>query len=275
VPDSYLDEGDYNDDSENWYYGDKDGKLIANELKTINGKKYAFDAKGVMLDGFRFIQLASDNKTIVSIQKKDTDNKPDTANQLATGIDARDFKFDTLDGFKKHASSWEKQGYKLYYFGSGDDGSMKTGKQNVDIDGDNGSFLFNKSGSFKGSGKTGIDSKKYYQSGLLMAADKEDKYAVVKIQLDGSNVKHVTLLTTDEFISDVDVPSDVKDSKKYSEEFNVKAAVETKESVDHIQYRLVNASGSVQKSKTKVKDGSDRCYTVESDGKITKIYTEN
>ena len=275
VPDSYLDDGDYNDDSENWYYGDKDGKLIANELKTINGKKYAFDAKGVMLDGFRFIQLASDNKTILSIEKKDTGNKPDTANQIATGIDAKDFKFDTLDGFKKHASSWEKQGYKLYYFGSGDDGSMKTGKQSIAIDGDNGSFLFNKSGSFKGSGKTGIDSKKYYQSGLLMAADKEDKYAVVKIQLDGSNVKHVTLLTTDEFISDVEVPSVVKDSKKYSEEFDVKAAVETKESVDHIQYRLVNASGSVQKSKTKVKDGSDRCYTVESDGKITKIYTEN
>jgi glucan-binding YG repeat protein len=272
VPDSYLDDGDYNDDSENWYYGDKDGKLIANELKTINGKKYAFDEKGVMLDGFRFIQLASDNKTIVSIQKKDTGNKPET--KLVDGIDASDFKFDTLDGFKKHASSWEKSGYKLYYFGSGDDGSMKTGKQSIAIDGDNASFLFNKSGSFKGSGKTGIDSKKYYQSGMLMAAEKEDKYAVVKMNMKGTDVSYVTLLTTDEFINELAVTSKVTDSNKYSEDFDLKSAIATKKTKG-VEYRLVNASGSVQKSKTKVKDGNDRCYTVAADGTISRLYTEN
>ncbi|WP_277409236.1 cell wall-binding protein [Lacrimispora xylanisolvens] len=274
VPDSYLDDGDYSDDSENWYYGDKDGKLVASELKTINGKKYAFNEKGVMLDGFRFIKLDTDNKTIVSIQKKDTSNAPAAANQLVSGIDASDFKFDTIDGFKKHASSWEKEGYKLYYFGGGEDGSMKTGKQNIAIDGDNASFLFNKSGSFKGSGKTGIDNKKYYQSGMLMAADKEDKYAVVKINKSGDNVTHVTLLTTDEFIRALGVSSSVADTSKYSEDFNLTSKIAT-EKLANVEYRLVNTSGAVQKSKTKVKDGNDRCYTVGSDGTISRVYTEN
>ncbi len=271
VPDSYLDEGDYNDDSENWYYSDKDGKLTAGEMKTINGKKYAFNNSGVMLDGFRFIKLASDNKTIVSIKNKDTGDKPET--KL---VDDGDFKFDTTDGFKKHASSWEASGYKLYYFGSGDDGSMKINKQNVSIDGDTHSFLFNKSGSFKGAGKTGIDSKKYYQSGMLMAADKEDKYAVAKVSKSGSTINYVVLMTTDEFLKDMeenfDIVSNVTDNNKYSEEYTMTAEVNNSAT---IEYRLVNTSGTVQKSKSKAKDGNDRCYEVGSNGEIKRVFVEN
>ena len=213
MPDSYLSEDDYNDDSENWYYSDKDGKLVAGEMKTINGKKYAFNNSGVMLDGFRFIKLASDNKTISAIANKDTKDEP-----TVKLVSDSDYKFDTTDGFKKHASSWEASDYKLYYFGSGDDGSMKINKQNVDIDGDSHSFLFNKSGSFKGAGKTGIDNKKYYQSGMLMAADKDDKYAVVKVNKTGSNVNYVQIMTTDEFLKDMEdnfnVVSVVTDTNK-------------------------------------------------------------
>lgn len=266
VPDSYLNEGDYNDDSQNWYYSDKDGKLVAGEMKTINGKKYAFDANGVMIDGYRFIQLDSDNKTIIDAVKKDTDKTPSK-----TAVDDKNYKFDTTDGFKKHASSWEKSGYKLYYFGSDSDGSMKTNKQTIDIDGDSHSFLLNKSGSFKGAGKTGIDSKKYYQSGMLMAADKDDKYAVIKITKNGSSVDHIEILTTDEFLTALGVKSDVK-NPKYSEQFDVSGAVK---SVDGVEYKLVNTSGTVQTSKSKAKDGNDRCYEVANNGDIKTVFVEN
>jgi glucan-binding YG repeat protein len=270
VPGSYLDEGDFNDDSENWYYSDKDGKLVAGEIKTISGKKYAFDNSGVMVDGYRFIQLASDNKTIASIVKKDTSSEP--ANAL---VEDSDYKFDTTDGFKKHASSWENAGYKFYYFGSGDDGAMKTNKVTIDIDGDSHSFLLNKSGSYKGAGKTGVDNKKYYQSGMLMAADKDDKYAVVKATKAGSNYSHMELLTTDEFINEMlelGVVNNVTDSNKYSEEFNVSSAVTAN---TNVEYRLVNTAGTVQKGKSKAKDGNDRCYEVLANGNIKRVFTEN
>lgn len=55
VPDSYLSPDDYDDDENNWYYSDKDGKLVASEIKTINGKKYAFDSYGVMKSGLKAI----------------------------------------------------------------------------------------------------------------------------------------------------------------------------------------------------------------------------
>ena len=269
VPDSYLDEGDYNDDSENWYYSDKDGKLVTSELKTINGKKYAFNEVGAMQDGYLFLELGSDKKKIEHIVKKDTKDEPSEI----VGSTDDNYKFDTVDGFKKHAASWEKSGYNLYYFGSGDDGSMKINKQTVSIDGDNQTFLFNKSGSLKGSGKTGIDNKKYYQSGMLMAAEKDDKYAVAKVtktSATSSTIAYIELLTTDEFIEGV--PSVVTDEKKYSEEYDVTTKVSENPLVE---YRLVNTAGTVQKGKSKAKDGNDRCYEVLANGNIKRVFVEN
>ena len=267
VPDSYLNQDDYDDDSSNWYYSNKDGELTTSKLETINGKKYAFDEYGVMQDGLKFLKLASDKKTIDSIVANDTGDTPDT-----TLVNDSNYKFDTTDGFKAHASSWEASGYNIYYFGSGDDGSMKTNKQTLTIDGDTHSFLFNKSGSVKGAGKTGIDNKKYYQSGMLMQADKDDKYAVVKVRLDGSTVEYVQLLTTDEFLDAVNVTSDTTGkSDDYSEYYDVETAAADTATVE---YRLVNTAGSVQKGKNKAKDGNDRCYTVANNGEITAVFVE-
>lgn len=273
VPDSYVNLDDYEDDSNNWYYADKDGKLVAGELKNINGKKYAFGNDGAMLDGYRFIKLGTDNKTIVAMQKKDTKNDPDVI--LDSAKDENNFKFDTVDGFKKHASSWEASDYKLYYFGSGDDGAMKTNKQTVDIDGDSTTFLFNKSGSFKGAGKTGADNKKYYQSGMLMAADKEDKYAVIKInykEAAKSTISSIELLTTDDFIKGIDNSASTTGNDKLSEQYLAagKIAADPK-----AEYRLVNTAGTVQKGKSKAKDGNGRCYEVANNGTIVRVFVED
>ena len=265
VPDSYLSKDDYDDDEDNWYYSDKDGKLVASEIKTINGKKYAFDSYGVMQDGLVAIKFVGDSTTDIA--------------EVAGDDDLKDYNFDTEDEFKDNVSGlYTEAGYRLYYFGNGDDGAMKTGKQNVTIDGDTFSFLFNKSGSTKGQGKFGVDDDKYYLGGMLLKADKDDKYSVVKVVTTDGDYSEITLLTTEEFLKDVGA---VKNSKKaidkdYDEYYDFDAADKTDaEKKETTIYRLVNTSGTVQKSKTKAKDGSDRCYTVGSNKVITAVYVED
>ncbi|MBE5980960.1 MAG: cell wall-binding protein [Paenibacillaceae bacterium] len=262
VPGSYLNEGDYNDDSENWYYADKDGKLVAGQIKTINSKRYAFDNNGAMIDGYKFILLDADNRTIAATAKKDDKDHP----------------YDTTDNFKANASYWENQNYKFYYFGSSSEGFIKTNKQTIALDGENNSFLLNKSGTYKGAGKTGIDNKKFYQSGMLLTADKDDKYAVIKAVYNADGTLYsASVLTTDDFLKTVGAVNDVKNTK-YSEEYDLstKAAdTNATATVKGVEYRLVNTSGTVQKSKNKAKDGNDRCYNVNGSGLITKVFVEN
>lgn len=260
VPDSYLNEDDNDDDSTNWYYSDKDGKLTVSAIKTINGKKYAFDEYGAMQDGLKVIKF-----------------KPDSTTEIANiygdgGFDG--LKFKDGDQFKENMNDIYEAQYRMYYFGSGDDGSMKTGKQNVSIDGETFAFLFNKSGNGKGQGKFGVDSDKYYLGGMLMKAEKDDKYAVVRATKEEGKYTEIKLLTTEEFITDIKVESDVDGHKGVDAYYDVKAAVEAKEKAG-IEYRLVNTAGTVQKSKTKAKDGDDRCYSVGSNKLITAIYVED
>ena len=254
VPDYYLNTGDYDDDSDAWYYGDGDGDLVASEIKTINGKKYAFDAKGKMKSGLKFVQLDG-SKKITGIISADDDNYP----------------FETADEFRKNANHWLNLGYEAYYFGGGDDGSMKTGKLTVSLDDENNTFLFNKSGSHKGAGKTGEDSNKYYISGLLLTADKDDKYAVLKATKGGNGEygDKYELLTTDEFLKETEAvsPAPSFDTSKYDEYYNVS-------DVEGVTYKLINTAGTVQKNKSKAKDGSDYYYVVKND-KITNVFVED
>ncbi|MEY8355581.1 cell wall-binding protein [Lachnospiraceae bacterium 54-53] len=267
VPDSYLSTDDYDDDESNWYYSDKDGKLVASEIKTINGKKYAFDSYGVMQDGLVAIKFDGNSTTEIAEVQGDDD------------IDG--YHFDTEDAFKDNVSDlYTEKEYKLYYFGNGDDGAMKTGKQNVTIDGDSFSFLFNKSGSSKGQGKFGVDDDKYYLGGMLLKADKDDKYSVVRTEKNSDGYAKIELLTTEEFLEVVGASSSIPEGKEddYDEYYNV--ADLAKDQVDaetgnQIEYRLVNTAGGVQKSKSKAKDGDDRCYKVNSSKEIEVVFVED
>ena len=128
-----LNAGKYDDDEDAWYYADGSGNLYAGEFKTIKGKKYAFRDDGRMLNGLKFI-------------------KEDEANQsLSVYADDHDtYNFDNEDDFLDHAAEfYEPNGYKCFYFGDGDDGAMRTNKTNVEIDGENHNFYFEKSGGHK------------------------------------------------------------------------------------------------------------------------------
>ena len=249
VPDEYLDTKDYNDSQERTYYADRNGNLVASKIETISGKKYAFNAAGEMQTGLKAINKNSSN-VILSIKSSDDSALP----------------FDTYDLFKDNVNALRAAGYELYFFGS--DGVMRTGKQSVTIDGDNYTFLFNKSGSNKGAGKTGIDNQKYYMGGMLMAAERSDKYAVVKIDTNNSTYK---LLTTDDFLHDPDVTFNTTnpDPSKYDEYYKVASVT------PGVTYNLVNTAGTIQKNKAKAKDGDGQCYNINRSGDITDVYVES
>jgi len=264
VPDSYLSKDDYDDDETNWYYSDKDGKLVASEIKTINGKKYAFDSFGAMQDGLKAVKFET-NESGSELTTKIADIQGDD--------DIANYHFDTEDAFKENVSGLYKDAkYKLYYFGSGEDGSMKTGKQSITVDGESFNFLFNKSGSTKGQGKFGVDDDKYYLGGMLLKADKDDKYSVVKTKEEDGKYTEITLLTTEEFLEAVDGNSDTTGKKDVEEYYDVKAEVAAQKALG-IEYRVVNTAGTVQK-KAKAKDGDDRYYKLNGYS-IEAVYVED
>jgi len=171
TPGYYLQKDKYEDGTDYWYYSDGNGKLVTNQIKTINGKKYAFDNYGRMIDGFVVLQMQG-NASGAGYSSKDIVEKLDDENRYDTE--------DRYDAFvKANDSSFKSGKFRAYYFGSSDDGSMKTGKQNVDIDGEKLTFEFEKNGSKKGVGIVGMSDHKFYIGGKLATADSDNKIEIV------------------------------------------------------------------------------------------------
>ena len=153
------------------------------------------------------------------------------------------------------------------YFGDEDDGSLKTGKQTIDIDGDRIDFEFNKSGSKKGQGRNEVD-------------DSDNKYEIVFELETGSLVS----LSVQDYIAAANLGQhEVLDSKgeEVEEIYYAKTAdpkdclITEYEDVKVVagSIRVVNASGTMVKTKSKAKDGDDYILKV-NNRDIQKIYTE-
>ena len=171
TPGYYLQKNKYEDGSDYWYYSDGNGKLTVNEIKTVNGKKYAFDNYGRMISGFVVLQMEANgvgsgysSKKIV--QKVDSDGTYDTSDNYNKFVKANDSLFTSGE-------------LKAYFFGGSDDGSMKTGKQTVELDSDKYTFEFQKNGSNKGAGINGMEDHKFYVGGKLATADADNKIEIV------------------------------------------------------------------------------------------------
>ncbi|MGP8314964.1 argininosuccinate lyase [Enterocloster aldenensis] len=261
----YLNYDKYNDDEDAWYYADGSGNLYAGEFKTIKGKKYAFQNDGRMVSGLKFI---APNASGLSVRSDDDDT----------------WNFDTEDDFLKNAPFYEADNYNCYYFGSGDDGSMRTNKTTVEIDGDKYNFYFQKSGGKKGAGVTGEKDDKYYQSGMLLKAGTDEKYQIITPITDSTNkvngykkyddVKDLVdkgLFTRNTSYTD-DNLKDLGINKKAADVAELYVPTETDSAKwNHI---LINTSGKVIDSKGKSKDGNDYYYVVNGK-KVIAIYLEN
>lgn len=289
----YLNYDKYNDDEDSWYYADGSGNLYAGEFKTIKGKKYAFRDDGRMIDGLKFIK-----ETNYAAGTNGTASVYDGLSVVADDDD--NYRFDTEDDFDDSAKHWENEGYKCYYFGSGDDGAMKTGKTTVEIDGEKFNFYFEKSGGSKGAGVTGEKDDKFYQSGKLVKAGSDEKYEIVE-RTDNTNVGVNVPTGSSKKVYSYKKLEDIKDlltstsavkhdlasaesetlaalqglgvNKKVgdlSEAYIFDEAVVTKD-----DYFLVNTSGKVIDTKSKNKDGNDYVIVVEKGGRIAAVYVES
>ena len=240
TPGYYLQKDKYEDGSDYWYYSDGNGKLVTNQIKTINGKKYAFDNYGRMISGFVVLQMqqtgtAYSQKDIVD--KLDDENRYDTADNYTRFVQANDSLFRSGE-------------LRAYYFGSSDDGSMKTGKQNVDIDGEKLTFEFEKNGSKKGAGLIGMNDHKLYIGGKLTTADSDNKIEVVVLN---SNNQLITKSSVADALASY--------STSATQHFKSNG------DLDYTEYKfnnlptgakayVVNTTGAMVKSGTK-KDGDD------------------
>ena len=300
VPGYYLEEDEYNDGDEYWYYADGDGELYANEIKTIKGKKYAFNENGRMLDGLVLLEM--EEKKNGGYASSDILHK---YNDDAT------YNYETEDDFDdlvfNYSEALTSGKLRFSYFGDEDDGAMKDGRQTVELDGENFTFKFKDSSSSKGAGIHGEDDDKLYMGGKLIEADSDDKYQVVlRIENDGevdgiAVNKDIRLveLDTDEFLEYcTELTEDNKN--QYESKFDVNYDEDgdettwvldlTDDVIDDIlgdyysgkdfgdkgtiQFNLVNTSGSMVKNKSSAKDGEDYEFDVDS-FKIQSVTLEN
>lgn len=237
LPSKRFDSKDSEDEEANarWFYADGKGGLIVSKVKTINGKKYAFDENGEMLAGLRYVEFNAAGEIVATEA------------------------IDSLDLIKKYtedyAAAWTDTSGKsgVYYFGDEEkDGAMKTGLVNLTVDGDSYTFKFRASGANKGQGEHGRSDKSYYMNGRKVQADSDDKY---KAYLLDPATNHRTILM------ELDSTSLVKNVFKYknddpSKEIEYKGdknSLEGYGAADKIV--VLNTSGSVATG-TK-KDGYD------------------
>ena len=141
-----------------WWYTNASGKICTDEIRLINGKRYALDLYGRMLTDF---VTADEDKHNVS-----------------------------MFGWDENTTEYELFKAKLpivyYCSNSLTDGAVRTGYQNITLEDGARQFWFNTSGV----GTTGYVSKigKFTVSGMVLCADGESgKYAgvLVKTGTDG------------------------------------------------------------------------------------------
>ena len=252
VPGYYLNYADYDNGTDRWYYADGNGNLYAGQIKTIKGKKYAFDLKGGMISGLAL--LRTDGNTIY--EYADDDGK----------YDSQDTFMNTARGL---SSDWG-----FYYFSDNEDkdGSMKTGTQKISLDGESFTFTFRKGGTRKGQGISGLSEKKYYLGGMLLTADPDYKIEIVN----KNTLEKITVskLTADLGLTGVDASRKIGQASK-GDVIYTNTGVDT-DGADLTaltgDYVVVNVSGNVVKSGSKV-DGDGFKVVLDGNNRIKQIIT--
>lgn len=247
VPSENLHESEYDDGAAHWYYAKNDGTLYTNVIKTINGKKYAFNGYGEMMSGLQAIRTNSDGVITWS-------QKIDEESEINKYIDVNEDASTEVD-------------YDIYYFGDGDDGSMKLNTQNIDIDGEVYSFYFVKNGENKGKGfgtpdvNDSYTLSKDYNKGEGLTCDNSRVYDDKAVYANGLKV------TAD---SDLRYQAvDVRTGETYT-----RTQLYSVDEADRPYMVLINASGSIMKNKSSVKDGDDYYYMTNKYGVIMSVASD-
>ena len=293
VPAEYLDVDKYDDGSDYWYYADKDGYLYTNTIKSIDGRKYAFDSYGRMLTGLKILRVDGSNRNrIIDVYNADTYDTEEKFDEFYNQI------CDIVRGDESGDEVY------VYYFQETDNstqGQIMTGTQTIEIDGDDYTFEFEKSGSKKGRGKEGYDSdsKKCYIGGKVCKADSDEKFEFVVTYKDGWMEQYTLTELMDKFdlvfmdweedednygeVLDIALEGDEKDytgldytsSSVNKNTFSLlKKLQETYGDIEAVY--VVNTSGAVQDNK-KCKNGDDYYIVTSkrSQGDVYCVYSED
>ena len=254
VPGYYLNYADYDNGTDRWYYADGNGNLYAGQIKTIKGKKYAFDLKGGMISGLAL--LRTDGNTIYEYADDDS-------------------KYDSQDTFMTTARGMSSD-WAFYYFSDNEDkdGSMKTGSQKISLDGESFSFSFKKGGTKKGQGVTGLSEKKYYLGGMLLTADADNKIEIVN----KSTLEKITVskLISDLGLTGVDASKKIGQASKGDVIYSTTTTDTDGADLTALTngYVVVNVSGTVVKSGSKV-DGDGFKVVLDGNNNIKQIIATN
>lgn len=168
IPDEKMNQDDNDDDEYRWFYAGKDGKLVVDEVKKINGKKYAFDNIGRMKKGFVY-------------------------------TDGKSFDGTVTDWDKKTRDEWiQSEMTNLAFFSNDEekDGAMKYGYQNIELDDGTYQFYFDKKNG-QAYTKYNSDIKKYLINGMILkpSSDDDNNYAAVLVNNAGKPVGMLTNYT--------------------------------------------------------------------------------
>ena len=178
IPSEEIDSEDYEDGTYRWFYSGSNGSTYKNDIKTISGKKYAFDESGIMQA--EFVIMDDDGNFVAQYSGSDLDREDFISGEIVQYLE---------------------EGNHLYYFSDDEetDGSMKTGKSiNISLDDDTYTFGFKTSGKAYGEGGVEESSNKYFQNGLLLKASSDYRYGVVQVPSEDSEdgYKYIVVGTT-------------------------------------------------------------------------------
>lgn len=149
IPAEELHSEAHSDGTAYWFYASSKGDLTTSQIKTISGKSYAFNEYGELLTGL--YKLNVDDKTITTYDEIESEDELPAEGDTEWGV----------------------------YFFNETNGEMRTGTQNVELDGETYTYYFKTSGSTKGRGIDGIDGNYIYSNGKRLKAESGTKYQAV------------------------------------------------------------------------------------------------
>ncbi|GLC79724.1 cell wall-binding protein [Lacrimispora brassicae] len=270
-PSRYLMESKHLDNESYMYYADQSGNIYANEIRVIDGEKYAFDNYGRLINGFVCLTMENE-KTSSMIEatwyQDKTDREFSDENKFT---DLIDFERYNSKGFlvESYRYLFDSHKMRFYYFG-GKNGTMLTGKQTVKLGDETFEFIFEDSGYLKGSGVYGEKDGRLYQAGMLLKPEEGHRYAVVKVESKEETVgmslvkyKELHKIDVEEFMDEV-CNSGIYDKKKDETVWTVRYEP------PKVKYYLIDQNGNIVKNKKNATDEDGFRFYVDN-SKIQKI----
>lgn len=274
-PSRYLMESKFLEESTYTYYADGDGHLYANEIRTIDGKRYAFDNYGRQIRGLVCLEMEDEDTSskIVNVWYQDKKDREFSSIEEFNDLIAYERENSKGSLVENYESDFESRKRRFYYFG-GKDGEMLTGTHEITLASDEKvEFCFANSGSLKGSGLFGKKNDKLYKAGMVLKPKEGQKYAIVRMETETKMVGEtektfdtLNIIETKDFIKEI-CNTGIYDEEEDETVWTVRGKI------PNVQYYLVSQSGKIVENKKSAKDGDGYQFCVKN-GRIKSITLE-